>query len=173
MSGRPAVIFTSCCGVWLLPLSRLLLSLSFRQQGLCLCSFCCCGGLFPVSSPCLSQPGSLTHSQRGPVRQGCSYDEGSLCSWLCPSISFFLGLIAPYLNPWVSPVPGQNLCSPSFLVIWLTLFPARDGIADLACYPSTPTNLLLYPGSAHMSLYVLRLFISNSWWIIIPFGKLK
>lgn len=99
VSGRPAVIFTSCCGVWLLPLSRLLLSLSFRQQGLCLCSFCCCGGLFPVSSPCLSQPGSLTHSQRGPVRQGCSYDEGSLCSWLCPSISFFLGLIAPYLNP--------------------------------------------------------------------------
>lgn len=44
---------------------------------------------------------------------------------------------------------------------------------DHGLCPSTPPSYCFFPGSAKTFLSVLNLLISNSWWIVIPFGKLK
>lgn len=61
--------------------------------------------------------------------------------------------------------------SPFFLVICFFFFSQQE--VRSWTLPIHFTALLFFPGSARIFLYVLNLLISNSWWIVIPFGKLK
>ena len=68
---------------------------------------------------------------------------------------------------------GENLTSHFLLVTWLFFPPLQTEVVGSWTLPIHPTIRSFFPGSAKTFLSLLNLLISNSWWIVIPFGKLK